>query len=164
MKWLAGGNQRRVIIRNTWGVCSIFLKCNLRDSEFPFIPSFPQLFSANDCVCRHTTQIIARSTRMVKNYLFGSYLNGPPIIFIFKYGSLNCPDDLVLPYIFNLVSLLFFILEVIFFSRLIRPLHTPTAVDSLAVGSLCQIFLHLLFSLWCIHQSSTLLYIPYLDS
>lgn len=55
---------------------------------------------------------------MVKNYLLGSYLNGHPIIFIFKYGSLNCPDDLALPYIFNLVSLLFFILEVIFFQDL----------------------------------------------
>lgn len=89
---------------------------------------------------------------MVKNYLFGSYLNGHPIIFIFKYGSLNCPDDLVLPYIFDLVSLVYFILEVIFFSRLIPPLHTPTAVDSLAVGSLCQIFLRLLFSLWYIYN------------
>lgn len=74
---------------------------------------------------------------MVKNCLFGSYLNGHPIIFIFKYGSLNCPDDLVLPHIFDLVSSLFHPGSYIFQDLF---LHSIPQQQWIPLASLCQIF------------------------
>lgn len=109
---------------------------------------------------------------LILKKLFKSYLNGHPIIFIFKSGSLIKTDELALPSIFNLVKYLNNLRQILnislpfhpgrfFFPRLIPPhIHHGSGICSGRVSS--QNVLHLLLTLWYINQSNTYLKITLL--